>query len=358
MKPIIFIDNNVLLSAPETGEGSPFVPGAIAALGKIASDADYYKVLLHFAGDKMPDPDKSGDVSQQLVMKILAAEGWVFDEVLVADNSATLESAMREMISRQNGDTEKNVLVAASSAGAALADYLPGQKILLSTNLYQPALREEYKTSSFVKEAKNWREVEAFIKSGSRKFSHKRFTKETQVTIDINLDGSGKTSITTGLGFFDHMLEQVARHSKCDLSIVTNGDLHIDEHHTIEDTGIALGEVFVKALGDKVGLERYGFVLPMDEAAAKVLIDFGGRPHLEWQAVFTREKVGDMPTEMFYHFFKSFSDAAKCTLHIECSGTNEHHKIEVIFKAFAKAIAMAIKRDPFTNYLPSTKGIL
>ena len=169
---------------------------------------------------------------------------------------------------------------------------------------------------------------------------------------------SCNSSISTGLGFFDHMLEQIARHGKIDLTIQAKGDLHIDEHHTIEDTGIALGEAFAKALADKKGMERYGFALPMDDADAKVLIDFGGRNWIVWNAEFSREKIGEMPTEMFFHFFKSFSDAAKCNLNIECHGENEHHKIEAIFKAFAKAIRMAVKRDPMSNYLPSTKGVL
>ena len=191
-----------------------------------------------------------------------------------------------------------------------------------------------------------------------RKLVHERNTNETKIKIELNIDGNGKTNIHTGLGFFDHMLEQIARHGKLDLSIAVQGDLHIDEHHTIEDTGLALGEAFAKALADKKGMERYGFALPMDDAAAKVLIDFGGRPWIVWEAEFKREKIGEMPAEMFFHFFKSFSDAAKCNLHIECKGENEHHKIEAIFKAFAKAIRMAVKRDPFDNYLPSTKGVL
>jgi imidazoleglycerol-phosphate dehydratase / histidinol-phosphatase len=185
-----------------------------------------------------------------------------------------------------------------------------------------------------------------------------RKTSETSITIELDLDGSGKSDIHTGLGFFDHMLEQVARHGMTDLTIHTNGDLHIDEHHTIEDTGIALGEAFVKALGDKKGIERYGFGLPMDETEAKVLLDFGGRNWLVWNVDFRREKIGEVPTEMFYHFFKSFSDAAKCNLNIECRGENEHHKIEAIFKAFAKCIRMAARKDPLKNYLPSTKGVL
>jgi imidazoleglycerol-phosphate dehydratase/histidinol-phosphatase len=207
-------------------------------------------------------------------------------------------------------------------------------------------------------ETTSWQKIYEFLKLGLRQVSHERNTNETKIKVDINLDGSGKANIATGLGFFDHMLEQIARHGNIDLSIKTEGDLHIDEHHSIEDTAIALGEAFAKGLADKRGMERYGFALPMDEAEAKVLIDFGGRNWLVWNAEFKREKIGEMPTEMFFHFFKSFSDAAKCNLNIECKGENEHHKIEAIFKAFAKAIRMAIKRDPLSNHLPSTKGIL
>jgi imidazoleglycerol-phosphate dehydratase/histidinol-phosphatase len=207
-------------------------------------------------------------------------------------------------------------------------------------------------------ETSAWSEIYQFLRQGLREVTHERNTNETQIKIELNIDGSGKAHIKTGLGFFDHMLEQIARHGKMDLNIRANGDLHIDEHHTIEDTGIALGEAFAKALADKRGMERYGFTLPMDEADAKVLIDFGGRNWLVWNASFKRERIGEMPTEMFFHFFKSFSDAARCNLNIECHGDNEHHKIEAIFKAFAKAIRMAVKRDPLSNYLPSTKGVL
>lgn len=203
-----------------------------------------------------------------------------------------------------------------------------------------------------------WKQVYEFLKLGQRVVQHTRATSETSIAVELNLDGTGKAAIQTGVGFFDHMLDQIARHGMIDLSITANGDLHIDEHHTIEDTGIALGEAFAKALGNKLGMERYGFALPMDEAEAKVLIDFGGRPWIVWNASFSREKIGDMPTEMFFHFFKSFSDAARCNLNIECRGENEHHKIEAIFKAFAKAIKMAVKRDAASNQLPSTKGVL
>jgi len=207
-------------------------------------------------------------------------------------------------------------------------------------------------------ETHSWEDIYNFLKLGLRKVNHDRNTNETKIHIELNLDGSCNSNISTGLGFFDHMLEQIARHGKIDLTIQAKGDLQIDEHHTIEDTGIALGEAFAKGLADKRGIERYGFALPMDDADAKVLIDFGGRNWIVWNAEFSREKIGEMPTEMFFHFFKSFSDASKCNLNIECHGDNEHHKIEAIFKAFAKAIRMAVKRDPLSNYLPSTKGVL
>jgi imidazoleglycerol-phosphate dehydratase/histidinol-phosphatase len=203
-----------------------------------------------------------------------------------------------------------------------------------------------------------WSDVYSFLKSGLRRIVHERNTKETKIHIELNADGNGKADIRTGLSFFDHMLDQIAKHGGLDLSIQVQGDLHIDEHHTIEDTGIALGEAFAKALADKRGMERYGFILPMDDSDAQVLLDFGGRNWIVWNAHFQREKVGDMPTEMFFHFFKSFSDAAHCNLNITCHGENEHHKIEAIFKAFARAIRMAVKRDPLSNNLPTTKGII
>ena len=205
---------------------------------------------------------------------------------------------------------------------------------------------------------RNWEDIYQFLKQPPRKIRHIRNTNETKIEVEINLDGTGKADIKTGLGFFDHMLDQVARHGGLDLKIHCNGDLHIDEHHTIEDVGLALGEAMLLALGDKRGIERYGFLLPMDDCLAQVGIDFGGRNWLVWDAEFKREKIGEMPTEMFFHFFKSFSDASKSNLNIKAEGTNEHHKIEAIFKAFAKSIKMAVKRDPLNNSLPTTKGIL
>jgi imidazoleglycerol-phosphate dehydratase/histidinol-phosphatase len=207
-------------------------------------------------------------------------------------------------------------------------------------------------------ESPNWKDIYEFLKLPQRIVIHERNTNETKIKIELNLDGTGKANIKTGLAFFDHMLDQLARHGNLDLTIECKGDLYIDEHHSIEDTGIALGEAIAKALGDKRGIERYGFLLPMDDCLAQVAIDFGGRAWIEWEATFKREKIGEMPTEMFFHFFKSFSDAAKCNLNIKAEGDNEHHKIESIFKAFAKAIKMAVKKDINNNSLPSTKGVL
>ena len=216
------------------------------------------------------------------------------------------------------------------------------------------ALKEDV----IVLETPNWVDIYNYLKLPPRIVTHQRNTNETKITVTVNLDGTGKATIKTGLGFFDHMLEQIARHGNIDLAVECNGDLHIDEHHTIEDTGLASGEAIIKALGDKRGIERYAFVLPMDECLAQVALDFGGRNWIVWNAEFKREKIGEMPTEMFYHFFKSFSDAAKCNLNIAVTGDNEHHKIESVFKAFAKCIKQAAKRDMNNNALPSTKGVL
>ncbi|MEO6348303.1 MAG: imidazoleglycerol-phosphate dehydratase HisB, partial [Aquaticitalea sp.] len=207
-------------------------------------------------------------------------------------------------------------------------------------------------------ETNDWEQIYNFLKAKERTGNITRKTNETKIEIDLNLDGIGKSKIDTGIAFFDHMLDQIARHGQLDLKIIVDGDLEVDEHHTIEDTAIALGDVFSRTLGDKLGIERYGFCLPMDDCLAQVAIDFGGRNWLVWDTEFKREMIGKMPTEMFYHFFKSFTDGAKCNLNIKAEGTNEHHKIEAIFKAFAKAIKMAVKRDMEKMILPSTKGTL
>jgi len=204
----------------------------------------------------------------------------------------------------------------------------------------------------------SWAEINKVVSNVKREASIRRTTKETDIDITVNLNGTGQSTLSTGIDFFDHMLEQISKHGNIDLNIKVNGDLHVDEHHTIEDTAITLGEAFIQALGDKRGIERYGFCLPMDDCLAQVAIDFGGRNWIVWEAEFKREMVGKMPTEMFFHFFKSFSDASKCNLNIKAEGQNEHHKIEAIFKAFAKAIKMAVKKEEGSNILPSTKGTL
>jgi imidazoleglycerol-phosphate dehydratase/histidinol-phosphatase len=237
-----------------------------------------------------------------------------------------------------------------------LARNLGAKGILINDGSLADAVKAQSLEAHCALITASWNDIYQCVCSPNRTASVVRVTKETDITIALNLDGSGTSTCNTGLGFFDHMLDQLSRHGKIDLSIAVKGDLHIDEHHTIEDTALALGEAFQKALGDKRGIERYGFCLPMDDCLAQVAIDFGGRPWLVWDAQFTREKVGEMPTEMFYHFFKSFSDAARCNLNIKAEGTNEHHKIEAIFKAFAKAIKMAVKREG--NELPSTKGVI
>ncbi len=378
MQRILFIDRDgVILQEPPTDyqvdsiEKTSFVPGAITTLAKIAADFDFYQVMVTNQDGMGTDiyPANTFYPFHDLMVRTLAGEGFVFDEMHIdhtfpEENKATRKPGIAMVQHLVNdiafdiansfviGDRWSDIELAKNLGCKAIYFRSPVQALLL-TEEQEARLRD---TIAF--ETDSWSDIYSFLKLGLRKLSHERNTNETKINISLNLDGTGKTDISTGLGFFDHMLDQIARHGKMDLSITTKGDLHIDEHHAIEDTGIALGEAFALALTDKRGMERYGFALPMDDAEAKVLIDFGGRSWIVWDAEFKREKIGEMPTEMFFHFFKSFSDAAKCNLNISCKGDNEHHKIEAIFKAFAKAIRMAVKRDPFSNYLPSTKGVL
>lgn len=284
------------------------------------------------------------------------------DKTFAGENKPTRKPGtglLQHFFNNEQYDLPNSYVIGDRWSDIQLAKNLGCKAIYLRSPLHELTPEQETDLRATIAlETDNWPAIYEFLKLGQRKVVHDRNTNETKIHVELNLDGSGKADIHTGLGFFDHMLDQIARHGKMDMTIVTKGDLHIDEHHTIEDTGIALGEAFAKALIDKRGMERYGFALPMDEAEAKVLIDFGGRNWIVWNAEFKREKIGEMHTEMFFHFFKSFSDAAKCNLNIECKGDNEHHKIEAIFKAFAKAIKMAVKRDPLSNYLPSTKGVL
>jgi len=379
MKRILFIDRDGTLinEAPPTYQLDAFdkltfYPHMFEYMGRIAREFDYELVMV-------TNQDGLGTASfpedtfwpvQDLVMKSLRGEGIHFNAVHIdrsfpADNAPTRKPGigmLTQYLDNERYDIENSYVIGDRITDIQLARNLGCKGIWLNN---EPGLGSGEISDKAAElepvialETTRWSAIYEYLRLGLRQVIHERNTSETQIKIDLNIDGRGKAAIVTGLGFFDHMLEQIARHGKMDLTIRSNGDLHIDEHHTIEDTGIALGEAFGKALADKRGMERYGFALPMDEADAKVLIDFGGRNWIVWNAEFKREHIGEMPTEMFFHFFKSFSDAAKCNLNIECHGDNEHHKIEAIFKAFAKAIRMAVKRDPLSNYLPSTKGVL
>ncbi|MDO6432402.1 bifunctional histidinol-phosphatase/imidazoleglycerol-phosphate dehydratase HisB [Flavitalea sp. BT771] len=379
MKRILFIDRDgtLIKEAPPTYQIDSFdklefYPYMFEYMGRIAREMDY-ELLMVTNQDGLGSksfPEETFWHVQQFVMKSLEGEGIHFTDVyidksLAKDNVPTRKPGtgmLTKYIDNPEYDLENSFVIGDRITDVQLAKNLGCRAIWLNNEpgLGGGEVSDNAKALNEVValETKDWSKIYEFLKLGLRRVIHERNTNETQIKIELNVDGSGKAAIVTGLGFFDHMLEQIARHGKMDLTIRSNGDLHIDEHHTIEDTGIALGEAFAQALADKRGMERYGFALPMDEADAKVLIDFGGRSWIVWNAEFKREHIGEMPTEMFFHFFKSFSDAAKCNLNIECRGENEHHKIEAIFKAFAKAIRMAVKRDPLSNYLPSTKGVL
>ena len=346
-----------------------FVPGVISNLQKIANDFGYYKVMVTNQDGLGTDtfPTSTFQPFQDLMVRTLKGEGFVFDEMHIDSTFAKDNAASRKpgtgLVQHLMNDTlfdlSISYVIGDRWSDIELAKNIGCKAIYLKSNLHPLTAEQETALRPFIAfEASHWDEIYQFLKLGLRTVLHDRNTKETKIHIELNLDGKGDATIHTGLGFFDHMLEQIARHGALDMKIHCDGDLHIDEHHTIEDVGIALGEAFAKGLVDKRGMERYGFAIPMDEAEAKVLIDFGGRNWIVWDAEFKREKIGEMPTEMFFHFFKSFSDAAKANINISCRGENEHHKIEAIFKAFAKAIKMAVKRNPASDALPSTKGVL
>lgn len=365
MKKVLFIDRDgTIIVEPPTDyqvdslEKLEFLPGAISNLRKIAELLDYELVMVTNQDGLGTDsfPEDTFWPAHNKMLKTLENEGVVFDEVCI---DRTFE--------HENADTRKpgtGMLTKYMQGDYDLANsYVFGDRtsdIQLAKNLGAKAIFiSEESNSEAALTTTSWDEIFEFLQLPQRKVSVSRVTKETDIQIELNLDGKGNCQNETGLGFFDHMLDQLGKHSGSDLKVLVKGDLHIDEHHTIEDTALALGEAFKKAIGDKRGINRYGFLLPMDEALAQVAIDFSGRPWLVWEADFKREKVGDMPTEMFMHFFKSFSDAAQCNLNIKVEGDNEHHKIEAIFKAFAKAIKMAVKRNAEElDVLPSTKGTL
>lgn len=374
-KKILFLDRDGVIFSEQPPDYQldridkiHFMKGVISALSQIAS-LDFYKVLITNQDGMGTEifPEETFWPYQDLMIRTLAGEGFVFDEVHIdksfeKDGQPTRKPGtglLAHFFDTEKYDLANSYMIGDRWTDIQLAKNL-GTKAILIKSPYLPLTEAQLETYKdiIVLAADDWSEIARFMMKSERRIVHERNTNETKIRVEVNVDGSGQANIHTGLGFFDHMLEQIARHGGLDLTVQCNGDLHIDEHHTIEDTGIALGEAFAKALSDKAGMERYGFALPMDDAEAKVLIDFGGRNWIVWDAEFRREKVGEMPTEMFFHFFKSFSDAAKCNLNIYCSGDNEHHKIESIFKAFARAIRMAVKKDPFSNYLPSTKGVL
>jgi imidazoleglycerol-phosphate dehydratase / histidinol-phosphatase len=380
MKRVLFIDRDGTLinEAPPTYQLDSFdkltfYPHVFEYMRRIATELDY-ELVMPTNQDGLGTalfPENTFWPLHNFVLKSLENEGIHFSKVLIDktyphENAPTRKPGIgmfADYLNNVNYDIPNSFVIGDRITDMQLAKNLGCKGIWINNDAGLGAAEindkvEELRQSTIVLETIEWSRIYEFLKRGLRVVKHQRNTNETKIAIELNMDGNGRANISTGLGFFDHMLEQIARHGKIDLDIRAKGDLHIDEHHTIEDTGIALGEAFAKALADKTGMERYGFALPMDESEAKVLIDFGGRNWIVWNAEFKREKIGEMPTEMFYHFFKSFSDASKCNLNIECRGENEHHKIEAIFKAFAKAVRMAVKKDPFNNYLPSTKGVL
>jgi imidazoleglycerol-phosphate dehydratase/histidinol-phosphatase len=369
MKKVLFIDRDgtLIWEPPDTFQIDSFsklkfLPGVITFLRKICESGEYTLVMVTNQDGLGTEkyPEETFWPVHNFMMETLEQEGIHFDEVYIdksypEENLPTRKPGTGMLTKYMAGeyDLANSFVIGDRITDVKLAQNL-GSKSILIRNFDKPDGWED----KIALICDGWKEIYDFLKLPERNVSVRRKTNETDVEISLNLDGTGKAQISTGLGFFDHMLEQIARHGSINLTLNTKGDLHIDEHHTIEDTGITLGEAFAKALGNKRGIERYGFLLPMDDCLAQVAIDFGGRAWIEWDVEFKREKVGDMPTEMFFHFFKSFSDAAKCNLNIKAEGENEHHKIESIFKAFAKAIKMAVRRNAGDQTLPSTKGIL
>lgn len=364
-KKVLFIDRDgtIIVEPPEdyqvdSFEKLAFLPNAISSLKKIAADLDYELVMVTnqdgLGTESFPEEDFWPVHNKMLT--ILEAEGISFSEVLIDrtfehENAPTRKprTGLLNHYLSGNYDLANSFVIGDRLTDLELARNLGAKGIFIGVD----------KPENAAFQATDWETIYSFLKAQSRTACIHRVTKETDISIQLNLDGSGKCELNTGIGFFDHMLEQLARHSGVDLSVKVSGDLHIDEHHTIEDTALALGAAFKEALGEKRGIERYGFyLLPMDDVLAQVAIDFSGRPWLVWDATFQREKVGGMPTEMFYHFFKSFSDTSLSNLHISVSKGNEHHQIEAIFKGFARAIKMAISVQFGNMEIPSSKGVL
>ena len=363
MKKVLFIDRDgtLVIEPPidqqlDSLEKLEYYPGVFQHLSRIVKELNYELVMVTNQDGlgTASFPEETFWPAHNKIIEAFKNEGIEFSEVLI-DRSFSHENTLGRkpgtgMLThylKGNYDLENSYVIGDRATDLELAKNMRCKAIFLGKDENEGA----------VLSTESWGDIYTLLKEQPRNAKVTRSTSETKISIELNLDGTGKSTLNTGLGFFDHMLEQIAKHGNMDLSVQVKGDLHIDEHHTIEDVAITLGETFLKALGDKKGIERYGFLLPMDDCLAQVAIDFGGRPWLVWDATFTREKIGEMPTEMFMHFFKSFSDHAKCNLNIKAEGENEHHKIEAIFKAFAKAIKMAVgKTNSFS--IPSTKGIL
>jgi len=374
MKKVLFIDRDgTIIIEPlidqqvDSLEKLEFLPKAISNLRRIAEETDYELAMVTNQDGLGTDsfPEATFWPAHDKMIKTLVGENVVFDNTYI-DRSFPQENlptrkpgiGMLGNYFSSEYDLENSYVIGDRLTDVQLAVNLGAKAIFYGASLPAEGVTEDMnKAISFI--SNDWDAIYEHVKLPSRTAFVERNTKETKIKIELNLDGSGRSSIHTGLGFYDHMLDQLARHSGADITIHVDGDLHIDEHHTIEDTALALGEAYRQAIGDKRGIGRYGFLLPMDEALAQVAIDFSGRPWLVWDAEFKREKIGEMPTEMFYHFFKSFSDTSLCNLNIKVEGQNEHHKIESIFKGFAKAIKMAVRRDlRALDFLPSTKGVL
>ena len=374
MKKVLFIDRDGTLALePENYQLDAldklvFYPGVFQYLGRIAKELDYELVMVTNQDGLGTDsfPEDSFWPTHDFLLTALKNEGIVFNQVFIdkslpADNAPTRKpktGMLSAYLDKADYDLKNSFVIGDRLTDIELAANLGAKGILLQNDTRMAAAMPGALVDTIALKTTAWSDIYTLLKAGGRRISHERKTKETAIEIDLNLDGTGESSIDTGIAFFDHMLDQLARHGGVDLKLTAKGDLEIDEHHTIEDTAIALGEAFAKALGDKLGIERYGFCLPMDDCLAQVSLDFGGRAWLMWNAKFKRELIGKMPTEMFFHFFKSFADGAKANLNIKAEGHNEHHKIEAIFKAFAKAIRAAIKRDAEKLVFPSTKGQL
>ena len=378
MKKVLFLDRDgtLILEPADYQVDTPaklnFYPGVFRWLGRIVRELDYELVMVTNQDGlgTTSYPEETFWPTHELMRRALASEGIVFAEEIIdrtfaADNQPTRKpgTALLTAYTEGNYDLANSYVVGDRLTDMQLAKNLGARGIWIATDpeLGNEELNAEQLAGldiTIAVRTTDWEDIYRHLRLENRTASIRRTTKETDINIELDLDGTGKTSISTGLGFFNHMLDQLGRHSGCDLAVRVKGDLHIDEHHTVEDTAIALGEAFARALGGKLGIERYGFNLVMDEATVDVRLDFGGRPWLVWQGEYRRERIGDVPTEMFHHFFKSFTDGAKCNLAIKFMGRNEHHMIEATFKALAKAIKMAKRRDVDNMRLPSTKGVL